>query len=508
MKRRPNILLITSDQHRGDCFGFEGRRVLTPHLDQMAADGTRFAAAICPSVVCQPARASILTGLLPLTHGVHDNGIDLDPATGQAGFAGQLARAGYATAFVGKAHFSTHHTFQPTGTPECVVSSAAYGPDWHGPYMGFDHVELMLLGHNWFPPEEPPRGQHYERWFHADGRGAEKMAAYRTNMGDTQGAAQCWQSGLPLAWHNSVWTADRALAWLHRHPRDEPFCLWVSFPDPHHPFDCPLPWARLHDPAKVDLPPHRVRDLDRRPWWHRAVLENEPIGPAEAVAIRKAYSRIPPQTDAQLREIVANSYGMISLIDHQVGRILIALDELGLADDTLVVFTADHGEWLGDHGLLLKGPMPYEGLLRVGLILRGPGVPAGRVVADPVGTLDLAPTFLDLAGVAPARPLHGASLAPLWRGEGGREVALSEWELLPARTGVALSLRVARGRRWKLTLELRSGAGELYDLETDPHECVNRFGDPACAAEQAVLEAAIRARPADAGPLRVPVGTA
>jgi arylsulfatase A-like enzyme len=130
------------------------------------------------------------------------------------------------------------------------------------------------------------------------------------------------------------------------------------------------------------------------------------------------------------------------------------------------------------------------------------------VVADPVGTLDLAPTFLDLAGVAPARPLHGASLAPLWRGEGGREVALSEWELLPARTGVALSLRVARGRRWKLTLELRSGAGELYDLETDPHECVNRFGDPACAAEQAVLEAAIRARPADAGPLRVPVGTA
>lgn len=508
MRRRPNILLITSDQHRGDCFGFEGRRVLTPHLDQMAADGTRFAAAICPSVVCQPARASILTGLLPLTHGVHDNGIDLDPATGEAGFAGQLARAGYATALIGKAHFSTYHTFQPTGTPECVVSSAAYGPDWHGPYMGFGHVELMLVGHNWFPPEAPPRGQHYERWFHADGRGAEKMAAYRTNMGDTKGAAQCWQSGLPVAWHNSVWTADRALAWLGQQPRDQPFCLWVSFPDPHHPFDCPLPWARLHDPADVDLPQHRVRDLDERPWWHRAVLENEPVGPAEAVATRKAYSRIPPQTDAQLREIVANSYGMISLIDHQVGRILIALDELGLAEDTLVVFTADHGEWLGDHGLLLKGPMPYEGLLRVGLIMRGPGVPAGQVVSDPVGTLDLAPTFLDLAGVAPTAPLHGASLAPLWRGEAGREVALSEWELLPGRAGVALSLRVARGRRWKLTLELRSGAGELYDLATDPHECVNRFGDPACAAEQAELEAAIHARPADAGPLRVPVGTA
>jgi arylsulfatase A-like enzyme len=506
--RRPNILLITSDQHRGDCFGFEGRAVRTPHLDALARDGTRFSAAICPSVVCQPARASILTGLLPLTHGVHDNGIDLDPGIGALGFAGQLAAAGYATALIGKAHFSTYHTFQPTGTPECVASSAAYGADWHGPYMGFGHVELMLVGHNWFPPEMPPRGQHYERWFHADGRGAEKMAAYRANQGETQGAAQCWHSGLPVAWHNTTWTADRSIAWLKSQKPDEPFCLWTSFPDPHHPFDCPLPWSRLHDPATVDLPAHRSRDLDRRPWWHRAVLESEPVGPPDAVATRKAYSRIPPQSDAQLREIIANTYGMISLIDHQVGRILIALEEAGLAENTIVIFTADHGEWLGDHGLLLKGPMPYEGLLRVGLIARGPGIPAGRVVADPVGTLDLAPSFLDWAGVAPAGPLHGASLLPLIRGEGGRDVALSEWELLPARTGVPLSLRVARGKRWKLSLELRSGAGELYDLENDPQEMENRFGDPACAEAQATLETAIHARPADAGPLRVPVGTA
>jgi len=165
-----------------------------------------------------------------------------------------------------------------------------------------------------------------------------------------------------------------------------------------------------------------------------------------------------------------------------------------------VIFTADHGEWLGDHGLLLKGPMPCEGLLRVGMIARGPGIPAGRVVDDPVGTLDLAPSFLDWAGVALTAPLHSASLLPLIQGEekGGREVALSEWELLPARTDVPLSLRVARGRGWKLSLELRSGAGELYDLVADPHEMVNRFGDPACADAQAVLEAAIHARPEDA----------
>lgn len=505
---RPNILLITSDQQRGDCFGFEGRRVRTPHLDRLAAEGTRFSAAICPSLVCQPARASMLTGLLPLTHGVHDNGIDLDPTVGEHGFAGQLAAAGYATAFFGKAHFSTYHTFRPTGTPECIASSAAYGPDWFGPYMGFGHAELMLVGHNWFPPEAPPRGQHYERWFHADGHGGEKIAAYRRAVGDTKGAAQCWHSDLPLGWHNTPWTADRAIAWLQSRPTDRPFCAWVSFPDPHHPFDCPLPWSRLHDPADVDLPPHRTRDLDRRPWWHQAVLESEPVGPPDAVATRKAYSRIPPQGDEQLREIIANTYGMISMIDHEVGRLLIALRDLGIERDTLVVFTSDHGDWLGDHGLLLKGPMPYEGLLRVGLILHGPGVPAGRVVADPVGTLDLAPTFLDLAGVTPVGAFHGGSLLPLLRGEGSRKVALSEWELLPARTGVALSLRIARGKRWKLAVDLRSGAGEMYDLQDDPHELRNRFGDPACAAEQAELEAAIRARPADAGPLREPVGTA
>jgi arylsulfatase A-like enzyme len=120
---RPNIVLVTSDQQRGDCFGFEGRRVRTPHLDDLARAGTRFAACITPNLVCQPSRASILTGLLPLTHGVYDNGVDLDPAVGEAGFAGQLARAGYRTGFLGKAHFSTSHTFAPTGTSSTTAST-------------------------------------------------------------------------------------------------------------------------------------------------------------------------------------------------------------------------------------------------------------------------------------------------------------------------------------------------------------------------------------------------
>jgi arylsulfatase A-like enzyme len=506
--RPPDILLISADQQRADCFGFAGRRVKTPHLDRLAAQGTRFDSAICPSVVCQPARASILTGLLPRTSGVHDNGIDLDPAVARRGFAARLAAAGYATAFLGKAHFSTYHTFAPTGTPECVASSADYPDDWTGPYMGFDHVELMLVGHNWFPPEKPPRGQHYERWFHADGEGDARHALYRTNLGDTKGAAQCWHSALPVAWHNSSWTADRAVRWIDRADPDRPFCLWVSFPDPHHPFDCPEPWSRLHDPAEVDLPPHRTRDLAGRPWWHEAVLNAEPAGDPAAAEVRKAYSRLPEQTDDQLREIIANTYGQIALIDHCVGRILTALAESGRADRTLVAYISDHGDWLGDHGLVLKGPMHFEGLLRVPLILRGPGVPQGRVVEDPVSTLDLAPTFAEAAGIAGDPGWHGVPLQPLLEGREGRAFALNEWDLLPGRTGVRLSLRTVRTRNAKLTVDLLSGAGELYDLGSDPHELHNLWDAPEAAGLKAQLLAMADQRPDDMRPEAVPVGIA
>jgi len=506
---RPNILLISADQQRADCFGFEGRKVKTPHLDRLAAEGTHFSACITPCVVCQPARASILTGQLCRTHGVHDNGIDLDPQIGERGFAGALAASGYDTAFFGKAHFSTYHSFEPTGTPECVRSSADYPETWNGPYMGFEHVELMLIGHNWFLPEKPPRGQHYERWFYADGKGDEKNALYRDNAGDTKEAAQTWHSKLPTAWHNSTWTADRAIDWLKRVDRDKPFCAWVSFPDPHHPFDAPEPWSRLHDPNDVDLPANRTRSFEGRPWWHEAVLTSEPAGPKENVETRKAYSRIVEQNDEQLREIIANTYGQISLIDHQVGRLMIALQEAGLDENTMVIYISDHGDWLGDHGLILKGPMHYEGLLRVPMIWHGPGVPAGKTVAEPVSTLDLGPTFFDYAKADALQTQHGTSLKPLIETvDATRDFARNEWELLPTRAGVALSLRTVRTKTHKLTLDLNSGAGELYDLAADPGELKNVFDDPEYASVQKELIDIVHSRPDDMRPIQKQVGMA
>lgn len=497
-----NLLLITSDQHRGDCFGFEGRRVKTPHLDAMAREGTRFSACITPNLICQPTRASILTGLLPLTHGASDNGVELDPQYGDLGFAATLGRAGYDTALIGKAHFATSHTFAPTGTPECRTSSADYGPDWNGPYFGFDHVELMVEGHNNWPPMKPPHGQHYERWYHMDGRGDERTAQYFQRLAPDTGAVETWNSALPVAWHNSTWVGNRTVDYLRAHREKasgRPFCLWASFADPHHPFDCPEPWSRLHDPKDVELPFHRTKDLERRPWWHAESLHGVPRDlPEDLREHRKKLTALPQQTDEQLRHMIANYYGMISLVDHNVGRILVALQELGLADDTLVIFTSDHGEWLGDHGLVLKGPMAYEGLLRVGFIVRGRGVPAGKVVADPVSTIDIAATLGDYAGVPMPHARHSHSLRPLIETDtASRSFAYSEWSLRASRFGTALDLRTVRTRRHKLTLEGHTGAGELYDLVADPHEMDNVFDEPAYAGVRAELEAMIASRPRD-----------
>jgi arylsulfatase A-like enzyme len=207
-------------------------------------------------------------------------------------------------------------------------------------------------------------------------------------------------------------------------------------------------------------------------------------------------SRVPHQSDQQLAEMTANYYGMISLIDHNVGRITAALDDLGLTGDTLVIYTTDHGELLGNHGLYLKGPTPYEDLLRVTLVARGPGVAKGHVVREPVSTLDLAATFYELANVHAPETVQSRSLMRLLRGEpDSRDVAYSEWHVHPSRCGVGLKLRTVRTAKWKCTFELGSGAGELYDLVNDPGEMTNLFDDAGYRKTKHELEALMRSRP-------------
>jgi arylsulfatase A-like enzyme len=336
--------------------------------------------------------------------------VDLNPKVGERGFVGTLAQANYRTAFIGKAHFATKATFQPTGTPECKQSGAMYGPDWFGPYMGFRYVELVVLGHfhKIRPLERPPVG-HYERWFLSRGQDEEAYRLWAQSLGPDVGAAQTWYSALPAAWHSSTWIADRTCHYLEQRDRTQPFC-----------------------------------------------------------------------------------------------------DALGLMEDTLIVFTTDHGELLGNHGLYLKGPTAYEDLLRVGLIAKGPGVTPGQVVAEPVSTLDLAATFYEYAGVVAPHDGQGRSLCGFLTSlEDTRDVAYDEWYVHPSRCGVALRLHIVRTKTHKCTFELTSGAGELYDLVNDPGEMDNRYDDPACAGERKELEEMMWARP---GPiiehLPEPVGMA
>jgi arylsulfatase A-like enzyme len=183
-------------------------------------------------------------------------------------------------------------------------------------------------------------------------------------------------------------------------------------------------------------------------------------------------------------------------IDHNVGRMVQALETLGLGDTTLVIYTTDHGELLGNHGLYLKHPIPYEDLLRVGLVVKGPGVAAAQVVHEPVSTLDLAATFHAYTGLTTPATMQGRSLRPLLAGAPDpRDVAYSEWYVHASRCGIGLKLRTVRTKTHKCTFELDSGAGELYDLVDDPDEMVNRFDDPGYTTIRKELEEMMRARP-------------
>lgn len=255
----------------------------------------------------------------------------------------------------------------------------------------------------------------------------------------------------------------------------------------------------MYDPNQIDIPKHHDLDLSRRPWWHEASLTRTPKTTDEFRTVREKLSRQRRLTERQIRDITANYFGMISLVDHNVGRIMQALTDKGIVDDTIVVMTSDHGEFLGDHGLLFKGPMFYDSLIRVGLIAAGPGIDQGKVVNNVVSTVDLAPTLVDIGG-GTFDGYHGQSLMPALTGgdlTAMRNMAHVEWGLDASRCGVDLDLRTVVTERYRYTVELTSGDGELYDLKNDPHEMDNLFHDAASNAVREEMEKVRATRPDD-----------
>jgi arylsulfatase A-like enzyme len=306
--------------------------------------------------------------------------------------------------------------------------------------------------------------------------------------GDT-GAPQVHVNEIPRAWYHTDWVADRTIAWLDALGDSDDWFCWMSFPDPHHPWDPPQSEVGRVDWRDVPLPvgypetaSDRERILDGKPrhWrlWYDGALVSNYEAPAAWVPAT--------MTADQVREVNARNAVECELIDEALGRVLAAIDARGWTDDVDVVFTTDHGELQGDFGLLFKGPYHVDGLMRLPLVWR-PAPSAGvapSVVTTPVGLVDLAATFCGIAGVQVPAWVQGTSL-PVADTEGGPERVLTAWD--SELFGVGVHLRTVTRDGWVCTACLPGtvhdgSEGELYDLAEDPLQQVNRWDDPACKA--------------------------
>jgi arylsulfatase A-like enzyme len=505
---RRNILFITTDQQRYDALGVTGNALTrTPALDALARAGVMYRRAHVQNVVCMPSRATMLTGQHPLTHGVVANGIALDEASPNV--ARLLAAAGYRTALVGKAHFDPHLDLLLRHRENRLAAERSTGP-----WRGFEHVELATHG--------PLGGHHYAAWLwdHHPGDVAGFGAVLTGGGGGATGAPEVTHNPIPRERYHTDWVADRTIAWLRSLSPGEPFFCWMSFPDPHHPFDPPLDELRRRGdfrdrplPAGHPGSPERIRQIlagKPRHWldWYEGRFRNPEGGPIAFAPARLGHD--------QLREIDHAIAVENELIDEAVGRVLAALRERGIDGDTDVLFTSDHGELQGDFGLLFKGPYHVESLLRVPLLWRPAprlGLPPA-VIDEPVGHVDLAPTFCAIAGLDAPAAMQGEAL-PLAPGA-PRERVITTFDSQFAAVGMHLRTIYRdgmictvyepstrdRGGRFPLyaPLWLRGSAiprydgteGELYDLAGDPHQWENLWDDPARRALRDDLVADLR----------------
>ncbi|WP_410050019.1 sulfatase-like hydrolase/transferase [Actinomadura sp. CNU-125] len=371
-----------------------------------------------PTARTSSARSSMLTGQYPRTHGAIANGVPLpDDAPSVARVLGD---AGYRTALIGKVHFEP--IADPDGRWEQNRIPMA---GEHGPYRGFEYVEFA--GHG------PQGASHYGGWLreeHPESTGGFLRIFSAAPGGDT-GAPGVARNPVPREHYHTDWVADRTMAWLDTLDDDDDWFCWMSFPDPHHPWDVPASEAGRFDWRELDLPPghpgsdERIREiLAGRPehWlaWYDGSVPNIDAAPGDFVPA--------DLTHDQIREINALVHAKNELLDEAFGRVIAKIGERGWGDDTDVFVTTDHGEFQGELGLLYKGPYHVDALMRLPLVWR-PAPSAGvapAVVPEPVGQIDLAPTFCAVAGVPVPEWMEGSPL-PAAPGS-GRERAIVEWD--------------------------------------------------------------------------------
>lgn len=485
----PNILLITSDQQHWDTLGVTNPRIKTPALDRLCREGTRFDRAYCPNPTCSPTRASIITGQYPAWHGCWTIGVKTPEDVLTVGDVFQ--QHGYASILVGKAHFQPLKSVPGSESLECqpTLRDLDFWRRFHGPWYGFSHVETARM-HG----DESHVGQHYAIWM--EEHGLKDWAEYfqpwppKPNKGGDDRyflrEGRHWK--LPEKFHHTRWIAERTIANLQScAARGKPFFLWSSFFDPHPPYIISEPWASMYQPGDMvpgrytdgefdRMPPHFGKTREPRPDY---TMYDEPGG----AGLHGFHSHL--RDEQELKKDIACYYGMVSFMDQQIGLILDALDRLGMADNTLVVFTSDHGHYLGQHGLIAKGPFHYEDGVRVPMIVRTPGVAGGGVSRSMQSLVDYAPSFLSYAGIKPPGQMQGVDQSGVWAGrqDSARDHVIVENRHNPTK----VHLRTYIDQRYKVTVYRDQPYGELFDLEADPQELRNLWDEPSAAGVKARL---------------------
>lgn len=431
----------------------------------------------------------MFTGLYPRHHQLIMNGMALDPKV--ATLPGLLSSAGYCAHGVGKQHL------QPLLAPadRLMPDSRAFwsqpaAEEWRGPYYGFGTLDL-LLGES----DTAALAGHYAKWlrqFHPDA--IDLLQAPGDDDAPAADLDEIWRSAIPVDLHYNSWITDRAVEFLDGATGEEPFFLFVSYPDPHHPFAPPTDYADRYKPAEMPAPAALDDELEAMPAYYDQLY---PTGESfrelywEAREDMEAGSMITTRDISveSMQTAIAYTYGMIEMIDDGVGRVMRALAENGFADETYVLFTSDHGELLGTHGLLHKGPPPYRQLTEVSMLLQGPDVAEGRTVDALTNHVDLVPTFLDLAGCpVDGRSFDGQSLVPLLQDETQALRRFDFGEYHPT-AKPELYNQTVRTAQWRLTIYPKNPEwGELFDLESDPGEHRNLFFDTSAGSVREELE--------------------
>lgn len=480
-----SFLFIVADQLPAHALGFANDpNVDTPHLDALAASSMVFDRTFVANPICMPNRASMITGRLPSSHGVRVNGIPLD--RNHDTFVRTLRRHGYRTGTAGKLHL------QPYGAaPE--VAALLVGPHsnavadaneagwdtWERrslhdaarvtlptDYYGFDEVDLVVGA------ADTATG-HYRHWLRERGFDPDDVQGRANALETCEDWEQVYRTAVPADAYPTSYIAESTTRFLkHSASCDQPFVFWSSFPDPHHPFTPPSEYFDRYRPDDIDLAATFGDNLADAPPHLRELVEHrgKQGRPFDCFA----------PTEKQLRHSLAAAYGMITMLDDAVGTIMATLHDTGLADRTVVIFTSDHGDMWGEHGLLLKHAVHYESCTRVPLTIHVPGLPAGRTDAL-ASSLDLAPTVLSLANVEPYRDLHGRDLGPLLEAVQSRSgwrdhVLIEEDEIFGVpRLEAPIRMRTLVTAHARLTHYSDQSFGELYDLRNDPREMRNLF---------------------------------